>query len=235
MEEKKTILLVEDDIKIRRMLRMFIEQENMQVLEAEEGFAALEILAKEAVDVIVLDLMMPGLDGWTTCRKIREQGDMPILILTARGDEANRLLGFELGADDYVVKPFSPREIVMRIKALLRRNGQAKQKVDQGEEALHFPGLDIFPDEHKVLVEGQSALLSPLEYNLLLFMARNSQRVLTRDMLLDRVWGYDFAGDSRTVDTHVRRLREKISRNSEKVASYIVTVRGAGYKFEVLR
>ncbi|QGG46256.1 response regulator [Heliorestis convoluta] len=232
--KKDKVLIVEDEEKIRRMLRLFLEQENMEVLEAEEGVSALDILAQQNIDIMILDIMMPGLDGWTTCRKVREKSNIPILILTARGEESDRVLGFELGADDYVVKPFSPREIILRVKALLRRRLGKEIGNKSGEEEIYFPALQIIPQEHKVIVEEQAVLLSPLEYNLLLYMARHPQRVFTREVLLDQVWGYDFMGDSRTVDTHVRRLREKISRHSEKVAAYIVTVRGAGYKFEVV-
>lgn len=235
MSTETTVLIVEDEEKIRRMLRLFLEQETWRVLEAEDGRPALDILAQQQVDLVILDLMMPGLDGWTTCRKIREKSNVPILILTARGEESDRVLGFELGADDYVVKPFSPREIVLRVKALLRRrtpvsNANGETTADEG---IHFPGLSIYPDGRKVVVEGEVPPLSPLEYNLLLHLAQSPGRVFTRDVLLDRVWGYDFVGDSRTVDTHVRRLREKLSRASERVASYVTTVRGAGYKFDV--
>ncbi|MZP31238.1 response regulator [Heliobacterium undosum] len=238
MNKDTTVLLVEDEEKIRRMLRLFLEQESFCVVEAEEGRPALEILRQGKVDLVILDLMMPGLDGWTTCRKIREFSEVPILILTARGEESDRVLGFELGADDYVIKPFSPRELVLRVKALLRRRSSTPPQRDDAQEAatekgLHFPELSLYPEGRKAVVKGETLSLSPLEYDLLLYLAQNAGRVLSRDLLLDRVWGYEFAGDSRTVDTHVRRLREKLSRLSPAVASYVGTVRGSGYKFEV--
>ncbi|WP_279286953.1 response regulator transcription factor [Heliobacterium chlorum] len=239
MNSEATILIVEDESKIRRMLRLFLEQEGLVVIEAEDGQPALELLKEQPVDLVILDLMMPGLDGWTTCRKIRERSDLPILMLTARGEESDRVLGFELGADDYVVKPFSPREIVLRVKALLRRRGTGASGTGTtasshpSEAALQFPGLLLYPEGRKVVVEGHNLSLTPLEYDLLHFLVQNAGRVLTRDLLLDRVWGYDYGGDSRTVDTHVRRLRDKLSRLSPQVAAYVSTVRGLGYKFEV--
>ncbi|MBM7866761.1 response regulator [Heliobacterium gestii] len=239
MPAEATILIVEDEEKIRRMLRLFLEQEAFDVLEAEEGLSALDILRQRMVDLVILDLMMPGLDGWTTCRKIREISELPILILTARGEEADRVLGFELGADDYVVKPFSPREIVLRVKALLRRRAPlatANSGMNQGEafeKGLHFPELSLYPEGRKAVIQGETLSLSPLEYDLLLYLAQHAGRVMSRDLLLDRVWGYEYGGDSRTVDTHVRRLREKLSRLSPTAAGYVITVRGSGYKFEI--
>ncbi|MDD4587530.1 MAG: response regulator transcription factor [Heliobacteriaceae bacterium] len=236
MQKKPTVLIIEDEEKIRRMLRLFLEQAEINVLEATDGEPGLALIAQQRIDLVILDLMMPGMDGWTTCRKLREKWDLPILILTARGEEADRVLGFELGTDDYVVKPFSPREIVLRVKALLRRHpGGAigQSPATGGEEALHFPRLSLYPAGRKVVAAGKVLPLSPLEYNLLLFLARYPGRVFTRDTLLDRVWGYDYIGDSRTVDTHIRRLREKLARASTQAAGYIATVRGTGYKFEV--
>lgn len=239
-----TILVVEDDEGIRKMVRMFLEVEQIKVLESEEGGQALQILSENVVDLVILDLMMPGLDGWTTCRKIREVSDVPIIFLTARGEESERILGFELGADDYVVKPFSPRELVLRVRALLKRRQSASpSSISSGNQVPHsaesnelvrrFPELEIYPEGHKVLIKQQLAPLTPLEYALFTYLAAHPGRVFSRDHLLNQVWGYDYGGDSRTVDTHIRRLREKLAAFSERVAGYITTVRGAGYKFEV--
>lgn len=236
-----SILVVEDDEKIRRMIRMFLEIENMQVYESEEGRQALLLLKEMPIDLVILDLMMPGLDGWTTCRKIREFSQVPIIFLTARGEESDRVLGFEVGADDYVVKPFSPRELVLRIRALLKRFRQEANTSlppdnfsDHSEGMLKFSELQINLQGHQVHVMNKAVPLSPLEYSLLIYLASHPNQVFSRDKLLNDVWGYDYYGDSRTVDTHIRRLREKLGSFSEKAASYVATVRGAGYKFEVM-
>lgn len=231
------ILVVDDEEKIRNLLRLFLEREDYLVLEAENGEIALDILAKQPVDLVVLDLMMPVMDGWTTCKKLRAMSDIPILLLTAMGEENDKVLGFELGADDYVVKPFSPREIVMRIKALLRRRGNtgAVTPVSPASEApdMEAAGLKIYQASRQVQVEGQEINLTPMEFDLLFYLATNRGRVFTREQLLQSVWGYDYFGDVRTVDTHIKRLREKISKISTVTAECLATVWGVGYKFEV--
>lgn len=184
------------------------------------------MIEKAEYNLIILDLMLPVVDGWTVCKEIRKKYDIPIIMLTARGEEFDKVLGFELGADDYVVKPFSPRELVARVKALLRRFGPREPR-----QVLEFEGLVIDPESRKVVVDGKEVALTPKEFDLLYFLAKNKEKVFTREKLLEEVWGYDFFGSLRTVDTHIKQLREKLGRS--KASSYIVTVWGVGYKFEV--
>lgn len=226
------ILVVDDEERIRRMLRLFLEKEGMEVVEAENGQQAVELEKREKIDLVVLDLMMPVMDGWEACQQIRSRTQVPIIMLTARGEEEERVHGFVIGADDYVVKPFSPKELVLRIKALLRRS-QGWGLAAENEKGLSFPGLTILPDSRKLLVDQQEITLTPLEYDLLHFLASNQGRVYTREQLLEKVWGYDYFGDLRTVDTHVKRVREKLGKINADVAAYVVTVWGVGYKFEV--
>ncbi|MBE3587750.1 MAG: response regulator transcription factor [Thermoanaerobacteraceae bacterium] len=227
----KNILVVDDEVKIRELVKMYLEKEGFRVVEASDGAAALDYLAREPFDLVILDLMMPAVDGWAVCREIRKQ-DKPvaIIMLTARGEEIDRVLGLELGADDYVVKPFSPRELVARVKAVLRRTGKGEGRQEQ--ELLRYNGLIIDSSSRKVEINGQPVNLTPKEYELLYFLAQSPGRVFTREQLLEKVWGYDFFGDMRTVDTHITRLREKLSRVTG-APQYIVTVWGVGYKFEV--
>ncbi|HHV06799.1 MAG TPA: response regulator transcription factor [Firmicutes bacterium] len=223
------ILVVEDEERMRDLLRLYLEREGYQVVEAADGRTALEKFGQEEFSLVLLDVMLPELDGWMVCQRIRQKRDVPIIMLTARGEEIDRVTGFELGADDYVVKPFSPRELVMRIKALLRR---ACPEVAAQEERLRFPELSIDHLARRVEVNGTEVALTPKEYDLLYFLASQEERVFTREQLLERVWGYDFYGDLRTVDTHIKNLREKLKKAGLK-ARYIVTVWGVGYKFEV--
>ncbi|WP_425291887.1 response regulator transcription factor [Caldanaerovirga acetigignens] len=210
------------------LVRLYLEKEGFKVDEALNGQQALEMIEKAEYNLIILDLMLPVVDGWTVCKEIRKKYDIPIIMLTARGEEFDKVLGFELGADDYVVKPFSPRELVARIKALLRRFGPREPR-----QILEFEGLVIDPESRKVVVDGKEVALTPKEFDLLYFLAKNKEKVFTREKLLEEVWGYDFFGSLRTVDTHIKQLREKLGRS--KAASYIVTVWGVGYKFEVGR
>ncbi len=230
MDKNGTILVADDEPKMRNLVKMYLGREGFGVIEAGDGEQALELLKKSEIDLVILDIMMPKVDGLTVCREIRREYNLPVIMLTARGEEIDRVLGFELGADDYVVKPFSPRELVARVKALLRRVG-AKQPGTQGN-LLSFPGLVINHDAREVDVQGHKVSLTPKEFELLAFLAKNAGRVFTREQLLEHVWGYDFYGDLRTVDTHVKKLREKLSRFGE-AAAYLITVWGVGYKFEV--
>lgn len=227
MEDVK-ILVVDDEKRIVELVKLYLEKEGFTVHEAYDGQKALELVSETEYDLIILDLMLPVMDGWSVCREIRKKYDIPIIMLTARGEEFERVLGFELGADDYVVKPFSPRELTARVKALLRRTG-VTQDVD---EVLKFPELEIDPKSRTVKVKGKEVSLTPKEFDLLYYLAKNQDRVFTRENLLEKVWGYDFFGNLRTVDTHIKQLREKLGRS--KVASYITTVWGVGYKFEVV-
>ena len=230
MNQSGNILIADDEPKMRDLVRLYLEKEGFHVSEAGDGQQALDYLRDGSFDLVILDIMMPRIDGLTACKEIRRTYDIPVIMLTAKGEEIDRVLGFELGADDYVVKPFSPRELVARVKALLRRTGARTAQAD--ESAMRFPGLVIRYDAREVEVDGNRVGLTPKEFELLAFLAKNTGRVFTREQLLEHVWGYDFYGDLRTVDTHVKKLREKISQYSDAV-SYITTVWGVGYKFEV--
>lgn len=218
------ILLVDDDPRIRNMIREYAAAESWQFYEAGDGEAALEYFAAEKLDLIVLDVMMPKLDGWSTLRKIREKSQIPVILLTARSEEYDRLLGFELGVDDYVSKPFSPRELIARIKALLKRSGVTVQQ----NLLLEHEGLKVDLSSHQAYTDGQAVALTPKEFDLLAFLMSQPRQVFTRDQLLNHVWGYDYYGDARTVDTHIRSLRDKI----EPYRHLIATVWGTGYRFE---
>lgn len=228
--EKANVLVVDDEQKIREVVRMYLEKEGFSVGEAADGREALNKISGSEWDLVVLDLMMPGVDGWAVCREVRRTASLPIIMLTARDAEVDRIVGLELGADDYVVKPFSPRELVARVKAVLRRTRDARK--DAVEAILSYPGLSIDPDSRLVLVNGQSVYLTPKEYELLYQLAKSPNRTFTREELLSTVWGYDYFGDARTVDTHINRLRDKLAKISDST-SFVTTVWGVGYKFEV--
>ncbi|GMA55785.1 two-component system response regulator ResD [Alicyclobacillus sacchari] len=227
------ILVVDDEERIRRLVRMYLERSGFTVAEAEDGNEAVDKALSEPYSLIVLDLMLPGMDGRDVCTQIRQHSNVPIIMLTAAGDESNRIHGFELGADDYVVKPFSPRELVMRIKALLKRTGEVDYGRNDLTQTLTFPGLSIQIDARRVEVDGNEVSLTPKEFDLLVYMAQRPDKVFSREELLRDVWNYQFYGDQRTVDTHIKRLREKLGQVSHDVSQYIVTVWGVGYKFEV--
>lgn len=235
MEDKLRLLLVDDEERIRRLLRMYLERENYAIDEAPDGKTAVDMALTHDFDLIILDVMMPEMDGIEVCRAVRQHKATPIIMLTAKGEEMNRVQGFEVGADDYIVKPFSPREVVLRVKALLRRaaNRVFLHKEEGTKDVIVFPLLTIDNDAHKVLAEGQEVLLTPKEYELLQFLAKSHDKVFDREHLLKSVWNYEFFGDLRTVDTHVKRLREKLGRVSPEAAKMIVTVWGVGYKLEV--
>ncbi|MBO8170645.1 MAG: response regulator transcription factor [Bacillaceae bacterium] len=235
MSEKARILVVDDEERIRRLLKMYLERENFEIDEAEDGEKALQLALDEDYDIILLDLMLPGMDGIEVCKRIRETKATPIIMLTAKGEETNRVQGFEVGTDDYVVKPFSPREVVYRVKALLRRSSATKYLHTDtvAQNVIVFPHLTIDHDAHKVMCGDQEVPLTPKEYELLHYLAKSPDKVFTREQLLKDVWHYDFFGDLRTVDTHIKRLREKLNKVSPKAAEMITTVWGIGYKLEV--
>jgi two-component system response regulator ResD len=235
MEKEVRILVVDDEERIRRLLRMYLEREGYLIDEAENGQDALSKALKEDYDCILLDLMMPGMDGIEVCQQLREKKATPVIMITAKGEEANRVQGFEVGTDDYVVKPFSPREVVFRVKAVLRRSSTtAYLDLEQGtNNVIVFPDLTIDHDAHRVVAEGQEVNLTPKEYELLLYLALSPNKVFSREQLLKDVWQYEFFGDLRTVDTHIKRLREKLNKVSPKAAAMISTVWGVGYKLEV--
>lgn len=236
MEKDVKILVVDDEERIRRLLKMYLERENYIIEEAEDGNEALSKAVANDYDVILLDLMMPGKDGIEVCRELREKKATPVIMLTAKGEEVNRVQGFEVGTDDYIVKPFSPREVVLRVKALLRRSSSASfiQADTTAKDVIVFSHLTIDNDAHRVLADGKEVSLTPKEYELLFFLAKSPDKVFDREQLLKEVWHYEFFGDLRTVDTHVKRLREKLNKVSEEAARMIVTVWGVGYKFEVI-
>ncbi|WP_138416882.1 response regulator transcription factor [Aquibacillus sediminis] len=235
MDNNAKILVVDDEDRIRRLIRMYLEREGYEVHEAEDGEKGLELALENYYELILLDLMLPGIDGVEVCKQLRESKETPVIMLTAKGEESNRVEGFEVGTDDYIVKPFSPREVVLRVKALLRRSTTNKMANtdNSSKDVIEFPHLYIDNDAHKVSADGKDVGLTPKEYELLHFLAKAPNKVFDREQLLKEVWNYEFFGDLRTVDTHVKRLREKLSKVSEDAAKMIVTVWGVGYKFEV--
>jgi DNA-binding response OmpR family regulator len=223
------ILVVEDEPSIAEVVSLYLRRAGYQVQLAPDGKVALDLLGRQAPDLIILDLMLPGLDGFSLTRWIRAQDDIPIIILTARREESDRIAGLEMGADDYIVKPFSPQELVSRVRAVLRRT---RNTVLAGQEApLQFPGLTIDPQTRLVSVREQEIVLTAKEFDMLWFLARHPRQVFTRDQLLERVWGGSEYIDPSTVTVHVRRLREKIEAVPSDPA-HIITVWGVGYKFE---
>ncbi len=229
------ILVVDDEHRIRKLLKLYLEREGYEIVEASDGREALDLALKNDYGCILLDLMLPEIDGIEVAVRIREAKDTPIIMLTAKGEENNRVEGFESGADDYIVKPFSPREVVLRVKALLRRtqSSVSEQNEPHTRDVIEFQHLTIDNDAHKVLAEDKVVNLTPKEYELLIFLAKTPNKVFDREQLLKEVWHYEFYGDLRTVDTHVKRLREKLNRVSSEAAKMIQTVWGVGYKFEV--
>jgi DNA-binding response OmpR family regulator len=230
------ILVVEDEPVLLETLEYNLARQGYEVHTAADGLTALEVARREHPDVIVLDIMLPGLDGFEVCRILRQEMSVLILMLTARVDEVDRVVGLEIGADDYVTKPFSMRELIARVKALLRRvrlDREQAAAAGEGEAAgqLTFGDLTLDLGRGEVRRKGEALHLRPKEYDLLVFLARNRGMVLSRDLILERVWGWDYAGGTRSVDVHVRWLREKIEPNPSN-PTRIVTVRGAGYRFE---
>ena len=223
------ILIADDDRNICELLRLYLEKENYTVVLAGNGEEALAKFNAENPDLILLDIMMPLLDGWQVCREIRKKSDCPIIMITAKGETFDKVLGLELGADDYVVKPFEPKEIIARIKAVLRRTGKTPAENDIKE--VVYDKLVVNMTKYELKVDGKVIDTPPKELELLFHLASNPNRVYTRDELLDQVWGFEYYGDSRTVDVHIKRLREKLEGVSDQWC--LKTVWGVGYKFEV--
>ena len=221
---KERILIVDDEKEIRDLIDIYLKGEGYDTIKAENGEEALNILSSNDVDLIILDIMMPVMDGLTVLEKIREVSTIPVILLTAKGQEEDKLQGYDFGADDYITKPFSPKVLVAKVKALLKRTSE---KIDSSTQ--NFNGLVINKLSREVKIDENILSLSPKEYELLIYLASNEGIALSRDNILDNVWGIDYYGDIRTVDTNVKRLREKLGDK----ANYIVTVRGSGYKFEV--
>lgn len=220
------ILVVDDEAGIRKIIRKYAEFEGYEVEEARDGMEAISVCREKRFDLIIMDVMMPELDGFSACREIRKFAPTPIIMLSARGEEYDKIHGFELGSDDYVVKPFSPKELMMRVGAVIKRSqGSASA---QGRDVYTYKGLEIDFSARIVTVDGVRAEMTPKEYELLFYMVRNKGLALTRESLISEVWGYDFFGDERTLDTHIKLLRKSLGEYSK----CIVTLRGVGYRFE---
>lgn len=227
------LLVVDDEEKIRALIRKYAEFEGHSVTEAENGMQAVELCRNEKFDLIIMDVMMPELDGFSACREIRKTSDTPILMLSARGEEYDKISGFELGVDDYVVKPFSPKELMLRVDAIMKRARPAKAaevapQPEEKREVFKAEGLTVDFTGRYVYVDGRQVDLSPKEYDLLFYMVRNRNIALTRERLISEVWGYDFFGDDRTLDTHIKLLRKSLGPYSK----FITTLRGVGYRFD---
>ncbi len=222
------ILIVDDEANIREVLKEYAEFEGHDVSEACDGMQAVEMAKNTDYDIIVMDVMMPKLDGFSACKEIRKLKNTPVLMLSARGEEYDKLFGFEIGVDDYVVKPFSPKEVMARINAIIKRSAGGTASAESAE-TVRFEGLEINFTSRDVYIDGEKASLTPKEYDLLFYIVRNKNIALTRNRLLEEVWGYDFFGDDRTIDTHIKMLRNNLG----PYRKFIVTLRGMGYKFEV--
>lgn len=222
------VLIVDDDEHIAELIKIYFEKDGFTTVTANNGKKAVELFKSEAPAIVILDVMMPEMDGWQVCREIRRVSNIPIIMLTAKGETFDKVLGLELGADDYMVKPFEPKELIARVKAVLRRSDT---KETSAEKEIVFPNLTINLSNYELKINGNIVEVPPKELELLYFLASNPNRVFTREQLLEEVWGFDYFGDSRTVDVHIKRLREKL----EGVESnwQLKTVWGVGYKFEV--
>jgi len=223
------ILVVDDDSNICELLRLYLEKEGYQVYFAQDGTAAVAAFAAHGPDLVLLDIMLPGLDGWQVCREIRKTSRVPIIMLTAKGEVFDKVLGLELGADDYVTKPFDTKEVLARMKAVLRRAESAKGNVEPATKEVRFDKLSVNLTNYELRVDGKKVDAPPKEMELLYYLASNPNRVFTRNQLLDEVWGFDYYGDSRTIDVHVKRLREKLEGVSDQWS--LQTVWSVGYKF----
>ena len=221
--QNKTVLIVDDEQRIRKLISDFLQREGYTILEADNGQSALALFAAERIDLVILDVMMPEPDGLTVCREIRKKSSVPIIMLTARGEELDQLFAFELGADEYVTKPFSPKVLTARVNALFRRL-ESEKTLERSSN-----GLSIDTESRLVFLNAQPIELSPKEYDLLAFLFENRGKALSRQQILNQVWNFDYYGDLRTVDTHINRLRSKLGDN----ASLVQTIRGYGYRFEV--
>lgn len=227
------ILVADDEMRIRSVIRKYAEFEGHTVTEAGDGMEAVLLCRREKFDIIILDIMMPELDGFSACKEIRKISDTPIIMLSARGEEYDKINGFEAGADDYVVKPFSPRELMLRVEAVLKRSKRTKTAAPSENEIVEFAdgALRVDLTARIVYIDGKRVEMSPKEYDLFFYLIRNRNIALSREKLISEVWGYDFYGDARTLDTHVKLLRKSLGRFSD----YIVTLRGVGYRFEEIK
>ena len=219
------ILVVDDELRMRKLIKDFLIASGFSILEAEDGEQALEVFEKEKsrINLILLDVMMPKLDGWSVLRQIRQESRVPIIMLTARGEEQDELFGFELGVDEYISKPFSPKILVARVEAILKRTNQSQKEIKE------YDGIEVDKEGRTIKVDGKPIELSLREYELLTYLLDNENIALSRDKILNNVWNYDYYGDSRTIDSHIKKIRHKLG----KKGKYIKTIRGIGYKFEV--
>ncbi|MBQ2669420.1 MAG: response regulator transcription factor [Clostridia bacterium] len=222
------VLIADDNNNISELIKVYFEKDGFQTVVAHDGKQAVELFKSEAPSIVILDVMMPEMDGWQVCREIRRVSNIPIIMLTAKGETFDKVLGLELGADDYMVKPFDPKELIARVKAVLRRS---ETKETNTEKELVFPNLTINLTNYELKINGTITEVPPKELELLYFLASNPNRVFTREQLLEQVWGFDYFGDSRTVDVHIKRLREKLEGIEGNWS--LKTVWGVGYKFEV--
>ncbi len=225
----KKILIVDDEKNIRNVISEYAKFDGFETFEAENGMEAVEMCRSDDFDLIIMDIMMPRLDGYSAVREIRKTKQIPVIMLSARGEEYDKLFGFELGVDDYVTKPFSPKELLARIRAVMKRS--TAPAADSGAGVLKFEGLEINMTGREVFVDSKPASLTPKEYDLLFYLVRNKGIALSREKLLEEVWGYDFYGDDRTVDTHIKMLRNSLG----EYRKFIITLRGMGYKFDAGR
>lgn len=226
--EKTKILIVDDEKHIAELIALYLTKEGFETREVYDGRKAMDEFYSFKPELVLLDLMLPGVDGYQICTTIRKNSDVPIIMLTARSDTFDKVLGLEMGADDYIVKPFEPKEMVARVKAVLRRYEKSETKED--DKTVSFDNLKISLNDYTVIYHGESLSFPPKELELLYFLAENKNQVFTREQLLDKIWGYEYVGDSRTVDVHIKRIREKLNKGDESWS--IKTVHGVGYKFE---
>lgn len=231
MAGKQNVLIVDDEVNICELIRLYVEKEGYHAIIANDGQDAIDKFKSLSPDLILLDIMLPVKDGWQVCREIRAIANTPIIMLTAKGETFDKVLGLELGADDYIVKPFEPKELVARMKAVLRRTENQTAAEEAKDDELRFDGLRINQSTYEVYLDEKKLEMPPKEFELLYFLAKNPNKVFTRDQLLDEIWGYEFFGDSRTVDVHIKRIREKVE--SEDKNWHLKTVWGVGYKFEL--
>ncbi len=232
MTEKQKILIVDDDTNIAELISLYLAKEFFETKMVYNGEDAITAFESFSPDLIILDLMLPGIDGYQVCRQIRQSSSVPIIMLSAKGEVFDKVLGLELGADDYMEKPFDNKELIARVKAILRRSSSSQSEAAASAHVLSYPDLVINLDNYSVLYKGQQLMMPPKEIELLYFLAASPNQVFTREQLLDHIWGYEYVGDTRTVDVHVKRLREKLTEHEHWKIS---TVWGIGYKFEVLQ
>ncbi len=224
------MLIVDDEAKIREVVKEYAEFNDFEVTQACDGMEAVNIVKEQDFDIIIMDIMMPKLDGYSACKEIRKIKSTPVIMLSARGEEYDKLFGFELGVDDYVVKPFSPKELMARVKAVMAR-ANAQNQTKQDEDVITYKGLTVNFKAREVTIDGKNIPMTPKEYDLLFYLIRNANIALSREKLLEEVWGFDFYGDDRTVDTHIKMLRNSLG----EYRNLIITLRGMGYKFDKIK